>query len=145
MSLTRLLFSFEGRTRRLHYWLFSLALFAISIAATALVAPTYFSATPPASPSLGLTLISLLLMYPALAVTLKRTNDINWSPLWANGLTACSVALLIGEALVPDEGPLGYAVGAGFLISLILAIVIGCIRSADAENAHGPNPLAVTA
>jgi uncharacterized membrane protein YhaH (DUF805 family) len=119
----------------------------VTIAATAIFAPVLFSDAPPPSPPLALTLLSLLMMYPALAVTVKRTNDINWSPLWAYGLTACSVAMVIFDALglLSAAGPLTYGLGAAFLVAIIVAIVIGCIRSADAKNAHGPSPLAVAA
>ncbi len=147
MSLTHLMFSFQGRTRRLHYWLFSLAMMVVTLAVLAVLAPGQFSEAAPSSPPLVVTLISLLVLYPALAVTVKRTNDINWSPLWAYGLTVFSAAFAICDALglIMSLGPVAYVLGGGGLVAVILAIVIGCIRSADGENAHGRSPLAVAA
>jgi uncharacterized membrane protein YhaH (DUF805 family) len=150
MSLAHLLFSFQGRTRRLHYWLFALAQIALSLGAILILAPAMFSDTPPPLQPLTLTLFSLVLLYPATAVAVKRTNDIGWSPLWAYGICAASATFEICDDFklfgdVNTFNAAGIALWTVLAINIVLSMVIGCVPSADSQNAHGPSPLAVHA
>lgn len=148
MSIIHLLFSFEGRTRRLHYWLTFLAMFAIVTTAMILAMP---DEAPPTATPLMVSLLSLIFLYPMTAVCVKRTNDIGWSPVWAWMLLGISLVVTLFDMfqpfgdLVTDFNEPNMAVWLAVIVTVILSIAIGCIRSADGRNAHGPSPLSATA
>lgn len=73
---------FQGRARRLEYWLFALLLFIIECAAggVALVAgvntPTYWTINS------IMVVVALATLIPSLAVTVRRLHDTNRSAWW---------------------------------------------------------------
>jgi uncharacterized membrane protein YhaH (DUF805 family) len=85
------LFSFEGRQRRLHFWIVAIVLMIInSIVFNVTLGPVYVAMlTGTGSPAavfggLGLIgwLVSLILLWPALANSVKRCHDRNKSGWW---------------------------------------------------------------
>lgn len=150
MSLVHFLFSFQGRTRRLHYWLFAFAEIVLMIALLAIFATGTFSDTPLPTP-LWYNLFCLAILYPATAVTVKRTNDIGWSPLWAWSIAAISAAFTLKDIFHPfgdldsDMSTPNMVLWGLVGLVVVLSIVIGCVAGTQGNNAHGPNPLAAAA
>ena len=112
MSWTQLLFSFEGRIGRAPYWYFVLAMCVLfGVAFVALGAALFGAASldtqaPPAGVGMAtglLPLLSLLLLWPSLAICAKRWHDVDKSAWW----------VLI--ALVPVVGGLVALVFNGFV------------------------------
>ncbi|MFI1396061.1 DUF805 domain-containing protein [Streptomyces sp. NPDC020681] len=99
---------FSGRARRQEYWMFALFNVVISIVLSIVdnVAGT--------SPILG-AVYSLLVLLPALGVTVRRLHDTDRSGWW----------ILIGA--VP-------------LVGFIILIVFLASEGKAEQNAHGPNP-----
>jgi len=77
MNLVSLLFSFRGRITRLSYWMFSLAVLVIIL----VPAMTVFGGDPVQSGNY-IALVSLLILYPSLAVQAKRWHDRDKSAWW---------------------------------------------------------------
>jgi uncharacterized membrane protein YhaH (DUF805 family) len=113
MPPARLYFGFAGRITRREFWLYgvlallALAVFGHALLAIAGVAPRHAEA-----------LINLLLLWPALAVSVKRWHDRDKSGWW----------VLIN--LIPLVGTLWALVDNGFL------------RGTAGPNRFGPDPLA---
>lgn len=125
MSLTQLLFSFEGRIGRAPYWYFVLAATVLFGAVFAIVGVTMFSAMsadPSGMPAQGggaamaVPVLSLLLLWPSLAVCAKRWHDVDKSAWW----------ILI--SLVPFVG------------GIIALVFNGFIPGTPGENRFGPSP-----
>ncbi len=142
MSVSHVLLSRHGRLNRLYYWLATGALFLAQLVSEWFLNPNLFSDAPAQSTPLSTTVVSLICLYPALAVTVKRTNDIGWPPLFAYAWLAVSGFWIISDAMGWVSGMPALALMA---LSIVLCVVIGCIRGVDGPNAHGPNPLAATA
>ncbi len=112
---------FEGRSRRMEYWMFSLAVFAVSVVVEMLLFSTGgFShgfnllATLLVVP---LVLFSLALFIPSLAVTVRRLHDQDKSGWF----------ILLG--LIPVIGGL-------------VVLVLMCLGGTPGENRFGPDPKA---
>ncbi|MBZ0222937.1 MAG: DUF805 domain-containing protein [Dokdonella sp.] len=113
MSLTQLLFSFEGRIGRAPYWYFVLAMIVLFGVIFAFVGASLFSAasmsadaaTPPSGgmAAAAVPVLSLLMLWPSLAIAAKRWHDVDKSAWW----------ILIG--LVPVVGGLIALVFNGFI------------------------------
>jgi uncharacterized membrane protein YhaH (DUF805 family) len=114
MDLMQLLFSFNGRISRQPFWLFVLAVFVVQVVLVLLVDP---------EGSLGVTvlgLFSLLVIWPSLAVQVKRWHDRDKSGWW----------VLIN--FVPIIGPLWALIENGFL------------RGTEGPNRFGEDPLMIS-
>lgn len=105
-----LLFSFEGRVGRAPYWYFLLAVCVIFGGLGAFMGMSAVSGGDPdaAMKSMGamgtvITLLSLLILWPSLAITAKRWHDVDKSAWW----------ILIG--LVPFVGGLIALIFNGFM------------------------------
>jgi len=143
----KLLFSFEGRTRRSHFWIGWLICFGASAVANML-------------PIIG-QFISLALIWPNLAISVKRLHDmgksgwlvvIPWVACIVGGVVALSMmgvsALSNAPALEEGDpvailGLLGPAMGVVVLIGLIclgFLLWIGLSDSQPGDNRFGPNP-----
>lgn len=86
MDWKKLLFSFEGRVGRGPYWwlvVASLLLFGILGGASVM---SMMSASDPAAAASGMSfammIVSLLLLWPALAIQAKRWHDVDKSAWW---------------------------------------------------------------
>jgi uncharacterized membrane protein YhaH (DUF805 family) len=113
MPPLRMFFSLQGRVSRRQYWLFGVvALLGLALLGQALLG---IARVRPRTADL---LVNLLLLWPALAVSVKRWHDRDKSGWW----------VLLN--LVPVVGWLWALIENGFL------------RGTDGPNRFGPNPLA---
>ena len=140
------LLKFDGRLRRQDFWISFLIIFGISVVLGWI-------------PLLG-TLIGLALIWPNIAITVKRLHDMGktgWLALvpyvggiigmivmFVGGAGAFMAAAATGDAsAVAAAGGLG-AIGLGFLIMLVTGlgflIWIGITDSQPGTNQYGPNP-----
>jgi uncharacterized membrane protein YhaH (DUF805 family) len=120
MSIMQMLFSFEGRLRRRDFWLCVLGLIVVQWVLQSICTMLFFPTVPTSvmvGPNGGVTvftmfwerlgpsfaLIGLLLLWPRLAIGVKRCHDRNKSGLW----------LLLG--LIPILGWLWLLIDLGFL------------------------------
>jgi len=142
-----LLFSFQGRTRRSHFWIAWLLIFAASIVLGWI-------------PLLGI-LVSLFLIWPNLAITVKRLHDMGLSGWLAAvpyvvGLVGSVLAFgMIGMSAVANAngidsddpaavlallGPAFGLFGIMFLVGIGFLLWIGLTDSKPGDNKYGPNP-----
>lgn len=143
----KLLFSFEGRTRRSHFWIGWLICLGVSVVAGWI-------------PFLGV-LISFALIWPNLAIAVKRLHDMGksgwlivvpWVATIVGSIVAISmigVTAFTNAAALDDEDPMallaviGPALGIlGLLMLLNLAFLlwIGLSGGQPGANRFGPNP-----
>jgi len=142
-----LLFSFNGRTRRSHFWIAWLLIFAASIVLGLI-------------PILGF-LVSIALIWPNLAITVKRLHDMGRSGWLAaipyavsiiGGIVAFSmigVGAVMNANALDNEDPaailavFGPAMGIFSIMTLVglgFLLWIGLTDSRPGDNAYGPNP-----
>ena len=145
----KLFLSFEGRTRRSHFWIGWLILLGVGVVAGWL-------------PIIG-GLISLALIWPNLAISVKRLHDMGktgWLVAipWASSIVFFMVGLvMVGMAAVAngmtdydfDEDPAAILalIGPGMIAFLLSAVVplifllwIGLVEGQKGDNRFGPNP-----
>lgn len=123
MSFSQLLFSLEGRISRSTYWLkFFLPYMVVYMVAVYLdmqQIQAQIQANPDAVPSIGMysTIFSLLMLYPSIAVGVKRCHDRNRTGWF----------LLI--SLIP-------------LVNLWVMVELLFLKGTDGQNEYGADPLA---
>lgn len=143
----KLLFSFEGRTRRSHFWIGWLICLGVGVVAGWI-------------PLLG-GLISLLLIWPNLAITVKRLHDMGktgWFaaiPWVVNIVGFCFAFASIGITAITnaaalereDPAAIFALLGPMFGVLALLALVnlgfllwIGITEGQPGDNQYGPNP-----
>lgn len=143
----KLLFSFEGRTRRSHFWIGWLICLGLSVVAGWI-------------PILGF-FISVALIWPNLAIAVKRLHDMGKSgwlvavPWVATfvcisvGVAMIGVSAIANQAALDREDPaailalIGPALGLFilvFVINLGFLLWIGISESQPGDNRFGPNP-----
>lgn len=143
----KLLFSFEGRIRRSHFWIGWLICLGVGVVAGWI-------------PFLG-GLLAIVLIWPNLAISVKRLHDMGKSGWlvavpWVLNLIVCigGVALmglsvfanLSGletedpAAIMAVLGPALGLFGLLFLISLGFLLWIGLSDGQPGDNRYGPNP-----
>lgn len=143
----KLLFSFEGRARRSHFWIGWLILLGVGVVAGWI-------------PILG-GLISLALIWPNTAISVKRLHDMGqtgWLVLipWAVSIigviaavSMIGVSAVTNSAALEDGDPaailalLGPALGLFGLILLVclgFLLWIGLTDGQRGDNKYGPNP-----
>lgn len=113
MDYKWMLFSLEGRLNRQPFWLYMLAMLVLIS-----VVQTLTGSLDDPTPSGATTLIALLLLWPNIAVQVKRWHDTDRSGWW----------ILIG--LVPIIG------------AIWAFIVTGFFSGTKGDNRFGPDPLA---
>lgn len=113
MDFGKLFFSFEGRINRAAFWLGTLIIWVVLAVAALLFARD-------SSTVFLYVIVAIAVLWPALAVTIKRWHDREKSGWW----------ILIG--LVPLIGPIWALVETGFLHGTV------------GPNQYGPDPLATT-
>jgi uncharacterized membrane protein YhaH (DUF805 family) len=119
MDWQYLLLSFEGRITRKQFWLTILVFIVIGVVAGLIDAVLHTPAVG-SSGIVGL-LVSLAMIYPALALYAKRWHDRGKSGWWT----------LIG--LIPIVG------------AIWLLIELGFLRGTPGANKYGPDPLGAVA
>lgn len=146
----KLLFSFEGRTRRSHFWIGWLICLGISVVAGWI-------------PILGW-IITVALIWPNLAIAVKRLHDmgrsgwlvaIPWVATFIGtfvGIAMIGVTAVANHAALDREDPvailalIGPAIGLFILILVInlgFLLWIGVTDSQPGDNRFGPNPKAL--
>ena len=143
----KLLFSFEGRTRRSHFWIGWLICLGAGVVASWIPVIGFF--------------LSIALIWPNLAISVKRLHDmgkagwlvaIPWAVAIVGGIAAGAMmgASVFGNAAVFDSGDpaailalMGPAIGLFALIGLIglgFLLWIGLSDGQPGDNRYGPNP-----
>jgi len=143
----KLLFSFEGRTRRSHFWIGWLICLGVGVVAGWI-------------PILG-GLIYIALIWPNLAISVKRLHDmgksgwlvvIPWVACLVSGIAAVAlmgVSALANASALEAGDPvaiialLGPALGVFVVIGLIclgFLLWIGLSESQSGDNRYGPDP-----
>ena len=146
-DFAKALFSFQGRLRRQHFWISWLICLGIGVVAGWI-------------PFLGI-LISLALIWPNLAITVKRLHDMGHTgwlaaiPFAAGVIGVIGIIMAIGTAYITShagieaEDPaaifalLGPSIGIVLLVGLVqigFLIWIGVTDSQRGDNRFGPNP-----
>lgn len=146
--------SFDGRIGRKTFWLTSLAVAGagIVVAFLAVLVAFLLSATPRAAGTV-LDLVSYVILYPQLVITVKRGHDRNI----ATSVISTCYALIVGrEVLVslgwlvafPDQHSATTKGVASFLAAMVVAIIgiallieLGFRRGTRGPNQFGPDPL----
>jgi uncharacterized membrane protein YhaH (DUF805 family) len=159
MTLEDKLFSFEGRLRRRDYWLLGIGLALLQIALTQVLlfamvgpgptmlgGPLALDAMAAPLPSAISAIVTLLFLWPQLALTVKRKHDRGSSAVLfvvlQLFLTVSSV--LPFRMLIPDAATLmlvGLAMGAAMVaIAVWLLIDLGILDGTPGPNEFGPSP-----
>jgi uncharacterized membrane protein YhaH (DUF805 family) len=139
MDWTNLFTSLEGRINRKPFWLALLVLLLVSFV-------LQFTVMAVANQTVAL-IVSLLLLYPNYALSIKRFHDRN-RPDW---MLVVFYALLVVIILMQLAGldrvgteptTMFLVVGGVFLIGAIwLTIELGFLRGTAGPNDYGPDPL----
>jgi len=141
------LFSFQGRLRRQHFWISWLICLGVGVVIGWI-------------PLIGV-LISLALIWPNLAITVKRLHDMGQSgwlaaiPFAAGVIGAIAILATVGSAMVANGGNMDSEdpaavwalIGPSFgIITLIILVQLGFLlwigiaEGQPGENRFGPNP-----
>lgn len=158
MDLQHLLTSFDGRIGRQRFWLGMLILIIAGLVLS-LIVVWPLSAAGPRLAALGNLIVSLALLYPAMAVGIKRFHDrgksgtlmaIVVAPGLVSGL-GDALGLTTTERMVAGEAVLLPNTFGWLLLVVTLGVAIwalielGIRKGTDGPNAYGADPLAATA
>ena len=143
MSFLQLAFSFDGRMRRRDFWLGQIllafvigfiAMILLPVSAMMLGLPrpdTHFS-------PLLIWLIRLLLVWPALAIAVKRGHDRNRPAVWIIGLYASYAAVAF---FAPSRSPLWPSLRITEIVFLAYVVVdLGLLDGTTGANRFGTSP-----
>lgn len=137
-----LLFGYDGRIGRLHYWLGLLAAWAITIFFAGF-AEEVTAGTGDIGRYVAFAFIVGTLIWVHSAVTVKRLHDRDKSAWWyllygvaPAGLFVSGIYLYAGRAL--NLATILFVVSIAGLIWVI--VELGFLRGADGPNRHGPAP-----
>jgi uncharacterized membrane protein YhaH (DUF805 family) len=152
---------FSGRSRRTEYWMFFLFQILIGVAFWVLLAivgggalmsggdPTALAAAGGAIMIVSALylLVSLALLIPGIAVTVRRLHDTNRTGKWLLALIGAYVVMLVGTFMAasnPDNPGLGGILAmVGGIAALILALVLLVfmfLEGTRGPNNYGPDP-----
>ena len=143
MSMSQLLFSFQGRLNRKPYWLTNIAIsvlvFVCALLAVALgIGFGLGDSTLPAV-FVAAAVIGILLFWISLALGAKRLHDRNKSAWWL--VLFYVVPGLLGAA-ASELGTPGLVLHLiSFAITVWAFVELGCLRGTVGPNAYGPDPL----
>src|SRR4029450_3135561 len=141
MSMTQLLFSFQGRLNRKPYWMTAIATMLIIIVlllfALILIREHRFEFA-------GLTLVLLVILYipliwVGLAVGAKRLHDRDKSAWWLLLFYAVPSILSSAAARLGGGGIILHLVS--FAITIWAIVELGFLRGTIGPNRYGPDPL----
>ena len=153
MDWQNLFLGFDGRINRKPYWLGVLCIIVASIVLTfgvylvlGLSWETILGADARTTAAVNL-IVTALVIYPSVAVMVKRLHDRNRSGWWAIVLYAfvvfaqtLQIAGFGGTAEAPS--PISLGLGIVYLIMGIwLLIELGFLKGTQGPNRHGPDPL----
>lgn len=149
MTWKSIFFDFDGRISRQQWWLAMIAVMLVSIALSFLANPmSWFSASQAQrGPNLAETLLSLALLIPETAITVKRFNDRDW-PQWLPYAYAIAYLAFIlldhhGLLLAGDKPTTFEFAFLGGFAAIVVIIIIdnGLLRGTVGPNRYGPDPL----
>jgi uncharacterized membrane protein YhaH (DUF805 family) len=142
MSMTQLLFSFQGRLNRKPYWMTAIATMLIIIVlllfALILIREHRFEFA-------GLTLVLLVILYIpliwiGLAIGAKRLHDRDKSAWWLLVFYAAPGILSTAGNRMEEVGFIILHI-ISFGISVWAFVELGCLRGTPGPNRYGPDPL----
>jgi uncharacterized membrane protein YhaH (DUF805 family) len=131
--------NFEGRINRKPFWMAVLVLILVSVV-------LQFTIMSIAGQTVAL-IVSLLLLYPNYALSIKRWHDRNRPDWMLQAFYALLVIIILMQLAGLDRTgteptTLFLIVGAVFLIAAIwLTVELGFLRGTAGPNDHGPDPL----
>jgi uncharacterized membrane protein YhaH (DUF805 family) len=136
MNYAQLLFSFDGRVGRKHFWIWNIIYYVI----VSIIGST-LSQVAPDMASIGVLITFMLLLVPDLAITAKRWHDRNKS----NWYLLLNIPLVIGRILMPVPGQVDVSesglVSAISLVALVSGVWIliecGFLKGCDGKNRFG--------
>jgi uncharacterized membrane protein YhaH (DUF805 family) len=142
MSLTQLLFSFQGRVNRAKYWLITILSGLVMVALGTMAFISAFSGAEGTTIVLVVLLVALFIpmIWIGLAVAVKRLHDCNRSGWWVVFFYIVpGILQSIGDQL---EGVAAYVFYLPALAIWIWSLVqLGFLRGTDGPNQYGPDPL----
>lgn len=143
---THVLFELDGRINRRFYWIPFLLLacmgFLIDFIAEAMVRATRPSLLPAEAAAQAGLVSFFVLLYPSIAIAVKRLHDFDWSGWWAAPLLLGSFFATTSSPYI-EHGTPEEALGAWvvvLLLGLLPAIIVGVVRGTPGANQHGPPP-----
>ena len=152
---------FSGRSRRTEYWMFFLFQMLLGVAFWVLLAivgggalmsggdPTALAAAGGAIMIVSAlyVLVSLALLIPAIAVTVRRLHDTNRTGKWVLALVGAYVVMLVGTMMAassPDNPGLGGILamvgGIGALVLALVLLVFMFLEGTRGPNNYGADP-----
>jgi uncharacterized membrane protein YhaH (DUF805 family) len=141
MSMTQLLFSFQGRLNRKPYWLTNIA---VAVGVIILVAIAIVMVGERRFAEAFLTMAILIILYiplfwVSLALGAKRLHDRNKSAWW---LVLFYVAPGVASGIGDQMEYLGFVLHlVAFAITVWAFVELGCLRGTVGPNQYGPDPL----
>jgi uncharacterized membrane protein YhaH (DUF805 family) len=144
MSLSQLLFSFQGRLNRKPYWMVAIAVTVLMIALIvfALVLMGEREVGAAISVMLFIALLYIPLIWVGLATGAKRLHDRDKSAWWLVLFYAVP-SIVSSAADRMDGGFLLHLVS--FAITVWAFVELGCLRGTVGPNRFGPDPLGAPA
>jgi uncharacterized membrane protein YhaH (DUF805 family) len=133
--------SLEGRLSRRSFWLAALIAALLSFAVYFLLAASLGLRTP-GRRNEAIAIASLVefavMLYPRVAVEVKRLHDFDWSGWWALPMNLLQLAaVLVYAAAQHGNDDESTVVGLGVSILVLLSIVLGTPRGDARENRFG--------
>jgi len=139
MSMTQLLFSFQGRLNRKPYWLTNIAVGVIILVAIAIVMVGERRFAEAFLTMAILIILYLPLFWVSLALGAKRLHDRDKSAWW---LVLFYVGPGIAGSIGNEMENMGFVLHlVGFAITVWAFVELGCLRGTVGPNQYGPDPL----
>ncbi len=129
--------SFEGRINRKPYWIGALVL----MGAVIVLNIVFFALGGISGLVIGYVILAILVIYPSLALMVKRFHDRDKSGWWA---LAFYIPALINGAVSYTDPDSGLAMVTGLItvaVSIWLLIELGFLKGKPGSNDYGTNPL----
>lgn len=144
MDFGYLLTSFEGRINRKPFWL-SILILVVAMIVLVVIIGSIVGFTSKAYNWVGF-ILQLLVLYPSLALMIKRLHDRDRPDYFAYIMIAPSIVIGLLQALGimdPAQGmsALGYLLYLIYMVVGIWALVEFCMRGTVGPNQYGPDPL----
>ena len=142
MSMTQLLFSFQGRLNRKPYWM---TIIAITVIVLVVLLIALAMAREHRFEFAGVTMAVLVILYIplvwiGLAIGAKRLHDRDKSAWWLVVFYAIP-AILSAAADQTEDSTLVILHLISFAITVWAFVELGCLRGTIGPNRYGPDPL----
>lgn len=155
MDFNYLLFSLDGRISRQPYWIGMLIILMASVVLKMALGPMFdvtvneFIAQRRPEEAVRLDiLVNLIVLWPSLAITIKRLHDRNRPATWGIVLYILFGIMIVMEFFgfvgTPQQ-PQPIFLGVALLMAVIglwLLVELGFLKGSKGDNPYGPNPLA---